>query len=121
MMKRLALAALISTIPFMAAAGSLSSSTTFEGNVSTPAKDGTAQTVHITIQTWSIGGRGYEQLPLRGFYVAHLLSGPMAVTMGEQAAEHLPGDYWAVEPGGTMQVKVHGDVAVLETIVLTKQ
>jgi len=58
---------------------------------------------------------------LRGFYTAHLLSGIISTTIDGQTTAHLPGDYWTVKPGAIMQVKVIGEVAVMETIVMAKQ
>jgi hypothetical protein len=92
----------------------------FEGNTMTPAKNDATQAVHVSVQSWGIAGQEQE-LPLRGFYVAHLLSGQLSTTIGGQTTERLPGDYWTVKTGAAMQVKVIGEVAVLETIVVAKQ
>jgi hypothetical protein len=58
---------------------------------------------------------------LCGFYVARLVSGNISTTIDGQTSKRLPGDYWAVKAGATMQVKVLGAVAVLETIVAAEQ
>ena len=57
-----------------AMAQALSPTPMFEGNTTTPAKDGATQAVHVVVQSWGIAGQERE-IPLRGFYVAHLLSG----------------------------------------------
>jgi quercetin dioxygenase-like cupin family protein len=95
----------------------------FEGNATTLAENGTTQPVHISIQSWAIAGQGpaAHEIPLRGFYVAHLISGHILATIDGQNTEHLPGDYWTIKPGAAMQVKVVGEAAVLETIVTAKQ
>lgn len=109
------------TIPLAgASAQSLSPSPVFEGNTTTPAKDGATQTINISIQSWGIAGHEQE-IPLRGFYVAHLISGHISAMMDGQTTEHLPGDYWTVKTGASMRVKVVGEVAVLETTVVAKQ
>jgi quercetin dioxygenase-like cupin family protein len=92
----------------------------FEGNAKVTAKDGATQAAHVSVQSWRIAGQE-EELPLRGFYVAHLLSGQITTTIDGQTIEHLPGDYWTVNAGASMRVKVVGEVAVLETIVVAKQ
>jgi hypothetical protein len=92
----------------------------FEGNATLTAKDGTTQTVHVSVQAWRIAGLATE-LPLRDFYVAHLLSGQMSTTIDGQTKEHLPGDFWTVKAAAGMRAKVVGEVAVLETIVVAKQ
>ena len=53
--------------------------------------------------------------------MAHLLSGQILATVYGQTTQHLPGDYWTVKAGAAMRVKVVGEVAVLETIVVIKQ
>jgi quercetin dioxygenase-like cupin family protein len=92
----------------------------FEANTTIPAKNGATQAVHIVVQAWSIADKEHE-IPLHGFYVAHLLSGVISATIDGQTTEHLPGDYWSVKAGATMRVKVVGEVAVLETTVVAKQ
>jgi quercetin dioxygenase-like cupin family protein len=62
-----------------------------------------------------------RQIVLRDFYVAHLISGQLSATVDGRTKGHLPGDYWAVKAGGGMRVKAVGEVAVLETTVVTKQ
>jgi hypothetical protein len=120
-----AITALISiAIPLAGAiAQTLSSSPVFEANTTTPAKNGAAQPVRVSVQSWGIAGqdRTIHEIPLRGFYVAHLISGHISAVIDGQTTEHLPGDYWAVTAGAAMQVKVLGEVAVLETTVVTKQ
>jgi hypothetical protein len=98
----------------------LSPTLVFEGNTTTPAKDGATQAVHVSVQSWAIAGQEQE-IPLRGFYVAHLLSGAISATIDGQTTEHLPGNYWTVKAGAAMRVKVIGEVAVLETTVVAKQ
>jgi hypothetical protein len=92
----------------------------FEGNTMTPAKNGATQAAHIVVQSWAIAGKENE-IPLRGFYVAHLLSGQIIATIDGQTTGHEPGDYWTVKPSAGMRIKVVGEAAVLETIVVAKQ
>jgi uncharacterized cupin superfamily protein len=104
-------------------AAALSPTRVFEGNITTPAKDGTTQSVHIIVQAWAIAGPGdvTQEIPIREVYVAHLISGQISVASDGPATTHRPGDYWVVKAGTAMQVKARGDVAVLETIVVSKQ
>jgi quercetin dioxygenase-like cupin family protein len=53
--------------------------------------------------------------------VAHLLSGQILATIDGQTTQHLPGDYWTVGGGAAMRIKAVGEVAVLETTVVSKQ
>jgi hypothetical protein len=96
----------------------------FAADTITPARNGVTQTIHINVQSWAIAGkRGNgttHEIPLRGFYLAHLLGGDVAATIDGQTTERIPGSYWAVKAGATMKVKVLGEFAVLETIALTK-
>ena len=101
-------------------AQALSPTPMFEGNTTMPAKDGATQAVHVVVQSWGIAGQERE-IPLRGFYVAHLLSGQVSSKIDGQTTGHLPGDYWTVKAGASMRVKVVGEAAVLETTVVSKE
>jgi uncharacterized cupin superfamily protein len=103
-----------------ALAQTLSPTPVFEGSTTMRAKDGATEIVDISVQSWAIVPQERE-IPLRGFYLAHLLSGQISTTSDGQTTEHLPGDYWTVRPGESMQVKALGEVAVLETIVVAKK
>ena len=103
-----------------ATAQAFSPKSIFEGTTTTPAKDGTTQSVHVSVQSWSIAAQEHE-LPVRGFYVAHLLSGQVSTTIDGRTTEHLPGDFWTVTAGTSMRVKAVGEIAVLETIVVARQ
>lgn len=94
----------------------------FEGNTVTPAPTGASQPVHISIQSWEIASQAgaTHEIPLRGFYVAHLLSGHITTTIDGQTLERDAGSFWTVKAGATMRVKVLGEFAVLETIVASK-
>jgi hypothetical protein len=103
-----------------AIAQALSPTPVYEGNTTIPAKNGGTEAVHVSVQSWGIVGQE-QQIPLRGFYVAHLISGQILATIDGQTTPHLPGDYWTVKVGAAMRAKVVGEVAVLETTVVSKQ
>jgi hypothetical protein len=50
---------------------------------------------------------------LRGFYVAHLISGHISAMIDGQRTEHLLGDHWTVKLRATMRIKAIGEVAVI--------
>src|SRR2546426_8136484 len=83
--------ALISiVIPLAAAvAQTLAPSPVFEANTTTPAKNGATQSVHISVQLWELGGPNgaTHEISLRGFYVAHLLSGDVSTTIDGRTTE----------------------------------
>ncbi len=103
-----------------AKAEALAPSSVFEGSMTIPAKNGPTEAVHVSVQSWAISSREQE-IPLQGFYVAHLLSGQILATIDGQTTPHLAGDYWTVKAGAAMRVSVVGEVAALETIVVSKQ
>jgi uncharacterized cupin superfamily protein len=103
-----------------AIAQALSPAPLYEGNTTIPTKNGATQAVHVSVQSWGIAGTEHE-IPLQGFYVAHLLSGQISATIDGQTTQHLPGDYWTVKAGAAMRVKAGGEVAVSETTVVSKQ
>jgi uncharacterized cupin superfamily protein len=103
-----------------AIAQALSPAPVYEGKATVTAKNGATEAVRISVQSWGIAGQEQE-ISLQGFYVAHLLSGQILATIDGHTAPHLPGDYWTVKAGAAMRVKVVGEVAVLETTVVSKQ
>jgi len=124
MMRHLTLgAAMLAAVPLGAALAqtALSPRSVFEGTA--PAATPGGQPVRVTVQTWAIPGRHGQpyELPLRGFYVAHLQAGDIEATVDGQTTERQPGAFWTVKSGATMQLKVLGEFAVLETIIPAKQ
>ena len=103
-----------------AMAQALSPTPVYESNTTIPAKNGAPVAVHISVRAWAIAGQAQE-IPLQEFYVAHLRSGHILATIDGQTTPHLPGDYWTVKAGAAMRVGVVGEVAVLETTVVSKQ
>jgi hypothetical protein len=115
---------ILTAIPFASAIGqALAPTPVYEEKTTTRAENGTAQPVRVSIQSWDVAGDedAAREIPLPGFYVAHLISGHLSATIHGQATDHLPGDYWAVKVGSTMYVKALGQGALLETIVVSKQ
>jgi quercetin dioxygenase-like cupin family protein len=103
-----------------AIAQTLSSTPVYEANTTIPGMNGATEGVHISVEAWGIAGQEQE-IPLHGSYVAHLLSGQILATIDGRTTSHLPGDYWTVNAGAPMRVKTGGEVAVLETTVVSKQ
>jgi hypothetical protein len=126
-MKRAFLSAALTAILLPgAAAEDLSSKHIFDGVTTTRTDAGAPVDIRLSIQSWGIKGDrrapgAPQEIPLQGFYLAHLLSGEVTTTIGQETTRHSPGDYWAVKPGATMQVKALGDYAMLETTVVSKQ
>jgi hypothetical protein len=104
-------------------AQTLSPALVFEGKTTTPASNGAARPAHVTVQAWKMTGPKdlTHEIPLRGFYVAHLLGGEISTTIDGQTTKRATGDYWTVKAGAAMQVNVFGEFAVLETTVVSKQ
>jgi hypothetical protein len=129
--------ALMAILLHGAAAQDLTSKDIFEGgattktNVGAEALNTTAAVaapagIHISIKSWGIsgdrrGGSVPQEIPLQGFYLAHVLTGEITATIDGVTTRHSPGDYWAVKPGATMKAKALGDYAMLETTVISKQ
>jgi quercetin dioxygenase-like cupin family protein len=108
-----------------AAAQDLTSKSTL-GADAKAAVAGAPGAARISVTSWGISGdrRGnspLQQIPLQGFYLAHLLSGEILATIDGETTRRSPGDYWAVKPGAIMQVRTIGDFAMLETSVISKQ
>lgn len=123
-MRVLALGATVLSLLGLAGAGNaamLNRNAVFEGTVPLAGRQAPPQAAHLTVEKWELLGQGtVHELPLKGFYVAHLLSGDASTTIDGQTTEQPPGAYWTVKPGASMQVKVESEMVVLETIVVTK-
>jgi hypothetical protein len=120
--KLIALIALPLLCPPAASEETASTNIVFEATTKNVDRNGAAQDVRITTQVWKFPGRGeaLQELPMRGFYIAHLLSGTIAATTVGQAVEYKSGAYWSVKPGATMLIKTIGELAVIETIIVDK-
>ena len=61
------------------------------------------------------------ELPEQGFYVAQLLAGVIATEIDGKSAERVPGDFWTVEKGSRMVVKmkIHRETAIIQTIAVS--
>lgn len=94
----------------------------FEGAVPLALPEAAPQTGHVSIQTWKLSGPKdvVHEIPLQGFYIAHLLSGAIATTIDGQTVKQPASAYWTVKAGASMKVSVLGELAVIETIVVTK-
>ena len=105
-----------------AVAATLAPNTIFEGIAPAAPNTGAGQPGHVSIQSWQLAGPKdvVHEIPLRGFYVAHLLSGDVSTTTDGEATTQPPGAYWIVKAGATLRVKVLSEFAVIETIVVTK-
>ena len=95
--------------------------TLFEATTKNVDKNGAAQDVRISTQVWRVPGpsEAPQELPLRGFYIAHLLSGEIAATIDRQTIKYGSGAYWSVKPGAIMRIQTLGQLATIETIVVS--
>jgi outer membrane protein assembly factor BamB len=93
--------------------------TLFEATTKNVDKNGAARDVRVTYQVWRFPGQGEapQELPLRGFYIAHLLGGEIAATIDGQTVKYSSGAYWSVKPDATMWINTIGQLATIETIV----
>ncbi|MCI0599069.1 MAG: hypothetical protein L0Y60_06050 [Beijerinckiaceae bacterium] len=93
----------------------------FETKTMTPARGGGSLPVRISVKSWElINLDGVQEIPLQGFYIAHLLSGEINASADGQTFPRTTGDYWSVKSGAAMKVEVLGESAVLETISVAK-
>ena len=93
--------------------------TLFDSTTKNVDKNGAARDVRITNQVWRFPGPGEvpQELPLPGFYIAHLLSGEIAATIDGQTVKYGSGAYWSVKQGATMRIETLGQLVTIETIV----
>jgi hypothetical protein len=103
----------------LAAENSLSASSETKAAVTIQSKAGTPEEVSVSVQFWALSNQ-QRTVPLRGFYLARVVSGVVSATIDGRTVQHIPGDYWSVNPGATMEVNTLGQGAVLETTVLSK-
>jgi hypothetical protein len=77
---------------------------------STSARKGGAGAGPRHLQSWGISSqKAPQEIPLRGFYVAHLWGGEIATTIDGQMTKRVSGDYWTLNSGSAMQVTVLGE------------
>jgi hypothetical protein len=62
-----------------------------------------------------------SEFPQQGFYVAQLLAGVITAEIDGKPAQHVPGDFWIVDKGSRMVVKMklHRETAIIQTIAVS--
>jgi hypothetical protein len=96
----------------------------FDAIIATTSAEGVARRpIRIRFIAWELTSKrgASQEIPLKGFYLAHLLSGTVSTTIGGQTIVRQAGSFWTVGDGAEMQLKVLGEGAELETIVLTNR
>jgi hypothetical protein len=94
-------------VPLAGATGqTLSPTNVFDASTTTPITGGATAGAHLTVQSWGIagerGGKGPDlEIPLKGFYVAHALSGALSATTDHQpsAGRLLDRQAWGDDDG----------------------
>lgn len=96
--------------------------TRFAETMRIPKEKGAAVPLRVEYKEWHITReeRGTE-FPEQGFYVAQLIAGVITTEIGGKSVQHVPGDFWTVEKGLRMVVKMklHRETAIIQTIAVS--
>lgn len=78
------------------------------------------KSAQITLQLWNLekGDDSPQTLPISGFVVVNLRSGQVETTINGVSEVRVPEDFWTLKAGSTMQIKVLGQSAMLETLIV---
>ncbi len=94
--------------------------TVFDGAANAQSATGATVAVHMRLLRWEFDSHHLQRLPLRGFYVAHLLNGEVVTTIGGLTKVRRGGDFWSVGNGERMEVAVRSEDAFVETFAASR-
>jgi hypothetical protein len=96
--------------------------TRFADTLALPTRTGATVPLRVTLKEWHLAGHERDiSLPEQGFYVAHLRWGSISTRIGDKFEVRHPGDFWTVEQGGRMVVRIKrpGEEALLQTLAVS--
>jgi hypothetical protein len=100
-------------------AAEVKTTTRFSNPVTLPTPKGPVP-LHVEVKDWYLAGHGRAvEISAQGFYIANLQSGDVVTQIGGKSEPRRPGDFWAVDKGVAMIVKVNGEGAILETFAIS--
>jgi hypothetical protein len=103
----------------LAADNFMSPSYETNATVTIQSKAATPEVISVSVQSWAVS-KQERTIPLLGYYLARAVTGDVSATIDGRTVQHLPGEYWSVRPGATMEVDTLGEGSVLETTLLSK-
>ena len=95
--------------------------TLFDGKVSVPIATGKTRHFHVRISRWELDaddGDG-RPIPFAAFSVVTLASGRIETTIAGKTEIRKPDEFWTVKAGSIMKVRVLGESAVLQAVVVS--
>jgi hypothetical protein len=96
--------------------------TLFDGKVSVPIAAGKTRHFHVQIRRWQLDADDGEgrPIPFAAFSVVTLSSGRIETTIDGKTEIRTPDEFWTVKAGSVMKVRVLGESAVLQTVIVTR-
>ena len=95
--------------------------TRYQGTLVLRSPTGSTVPVHITVKELHLSGHE-RNIPIhqQGFYIANLRWGSMSSEVGNQSGIRRAGDFWTVEEGAhmTVRIKTPGEEAFLQIITI---
>jgi hypothetical protein len=99
----------------------IESSTRFADTLGLKTPKGATAPLHVEFKEWNVtrNARGTE-LPQQGFYIAHLESGEVVTEIAGKAETHHPGDFWTVDKGERMLVRIKAprEAVIIQTLAV---
>lgn len=83
---------------------------------------GVTAPLRVTLKEWHLTGHERNiSIPEQGFYIAHLRWGAISTQIGDKSEIRHPGDFWTVEQGARMvvRIKAPGEEALLQTLTVS--
>ncbi len=100
--------------------GQSSASAVFDGKT-VPVAKGKTRPFHVRVRRWELDadeGAG-RTIPIAAFSVMTLCSGRIETTINGKTAVREPEDFWALKAGSVMKVRVLGESAILQGVIVT--
>jgi hypothetical protein len=100
----------------------IEASTRFSDTLRLTTPKGAGVPLHVEFKEWNVTrSAGGTELPVQGFYIAHLASGEVVTEIGGKSETRHPGDYWTVDKGARMLVRIKAprEAAILQTLAVS--
>lgn len=116
-----AFASFISAVVPYAATRQSPATTVFEGKATVPLAKGKTRNFHVRIRRWELDAddSAGRTIPITAFSVMTLCSGRIETTIDGNTSVREPEDFWAVKAGSIMKVRVLGESAILQGVIVT--
>jgi hypothetical protein len=97
------------------------SRTLFDGTATVHSAKGRGKQLHVSIRRFELDADedGAQKMSVPNFSVMTLCGGRVATTISGYTTIRETGDFWTVRPGSVIEVRVLGESAILQALIVS--